>query len=290
MSVTRGRGRSDGRGASWAACAAIMLYVWANFHADVPRRSHVRTFSRSPRSARGERLWRFSPAGAHAAAPARRALQPGRVVPREEAVSWRRASRSARSSSVIPTRRYAPRARFLIGEAFYREAEFDKAIKEFEIFLAFYPRHQIADLVQYRLAMSYYDQMKPVEQDQAHHREGARSVQEARHGVPRQPLRHRRARQDRHLPRPARPEGSVGRELLLQPGQRERGPPAAGVRAEGVPAHAGDPGDALHAGRGQLRRGQGRGSAASCSGSSPSSTPTPSGDAAPRQRLRTAAR
>ena len=61
---------------------------------------------------------------------------------------------------------WAPRARFLIGEAYYREGEFDKAIKEFEGFMAFYPRHQIADLVQYRLAMSYYDQMKPVEQDQ----------------------------------------------------------------------------------------------------------------------------
>src|SRR5262245_27822492 len=62
---------------------------------------------------------------------------------------------------------YAPRARFLIGEAYYRESEWDKAIKEFETFLSFYPRHQIADLVQFRLAMSYYDQMKPVEQDQA---------------------------------------------------------------------------------------------------------------------------
>jgi outer membrane protein assembly factor BamD len=61
---------------------------------------------------------------------------------------------------------WAPRARFLIGEAYYREGEFDKAIKEFERFMAFYPRHQIADLVQYRLAMSYYDQIKPVEQDQ----------------------------------------------------------------------------------------------------------------------------
>jgi outer membrane protein assembly factor BamD len=61
---------------------------------------------------------------------------------------------------------YAPRARFLIGETYYREAEWDKAIKEFETFLSFYPRHQIADLVQFRLAMSYYDQMKPVEQDQ----------------------------------------------------------------------------------------------------------------------------
>jgi outer membrane protein assembly factor BamD len=65
-----------------------------------------------------------------------------------------------------PNTSWAPRARFLIGEAFYREAEFDKAIKEFETFLSFYPRHEIADLVQFRLSMSYYDQMKPVEQDQ----------------------------------------------------------------------------------------------------------------------------
>jgi outer membrane protein assembly factor BamD len=65
-----------------------------------------------------------------------------------------------------PNSAYAPRARFLIGEAFYREAEFDKAVGEFQTFMAFYPRHQIADLVQYRLAMSYYDQIKPIEQDQ----------------------------------------------------------------------------------------------------------------------------
>ncbi len=65
-----------------------------------------------------------------------------------------------------PNSSYAPRARFLIGEAFYREAEFAKAIKEFEAFMAFYPQHQIADLVQYRLAMAYYDQIKPIEQDQ----------------------------------------------------------------------------------------------------------------------------
>jgi len=65
-----------------------------------------------------------------------------------------------------PTSNYAPRARFLVGEAYYREGEFDKAIKEFEPFLSFFPRHEIADLVQYRLSMSYYDQMKPVEQDQ----------------------------------------------------------------------------------------------------------------------------
>ncbi len=66
-----------------------------------------------------------------------------------------------------PNSSYAPRARFLIGEAYYREPDFDKAVKEFEAFLAFYPRHQIADLVQFRLAMSYYDQIKPIEQEQA---------------------------------------------------------------------------------------------------------------------------
>jgi outer membrane protein assembly factor BamD len=65
-----------------------------------------------------------------------------------------------------PNSAAAPRARFLLGEAYYREAEFDKAIKEFDTFLSFYPRHEIADLVQYRLAMAYYDQLKPIEQDQ----------------------------------------------------------------------------------------------------------------------------
>jgi outer membrane protein assembly factor BamD len=65
-----------------------------------------------------------------------------------------------------PNSSYAARARFLMGETFYREAEFDKAIKEFEAFMSFFPSHQIADLVQFRLAMSYYDQLKPVEQDQ----------------------------------------------------------------------------------------------------------------------------
>lgn len=65
-----------------------------------------------------------------------------------------------------PNSSYAPRARFLVGETYYREGEFDKAGKEFETFLSFYPRHQIADLVQYRYALAYYDRMKPVEQDQ----------------------------------------------------------------------------------------------------------------------------
>ncbi len=58
-------------------------------------------------------------------------------------------------------------ARFLVGEAYYREKEYDKAIKEFEGFMALYPGHAIADLVQYRLARSYYDNMPTIERDQA---------------------------------------------------------------------------------------------------------------------------
>jgi len=61
---------------------------------------------------------------------------------------------------------YAPRARFLIGEAFYREQNYDEAVKALQEFLTFYPAHPIADLAQYRLALSYYDQLQPVEKDQ----------------------------------------------------------------------------------------------------------------------------
>lgn len=103
--------------------------------------------------------------------------QPTPILPPEELYSKgesdleRRRYEEARESfrRIVerhPNSSYAARARFLVGEAFFREGEFNSAIKEFEGFMAFYPRHQIADLVQYRLAMSYYDQLKPVEQDQ----------------------------------------------------------------------------------------------------------------------------
>jgi outer membrane protein assembly factor BamD len=89
----------------------------------------------------------------------------------EKEMGWKRYEDARNQFKKIverhPNSSYAPRARFLIGETYYREGEFEKAIKEFEVFLSFYPRHQIADLVQFRMAMSYYDQMKPVEQDQA---------------------------------------------------------------------------------------------------------------------------
>jgi len=60
-----------------------------------------------------------------------------------------------------------PVARFLLGESHYRAKEYDKAVSEFESFVTFYPGHSIADLGQYRLARSYFDQMPTLERDQA---------------------------------------------------------------------------------------------------------------------------
>ena len=61
----------------------------------------------------------------------------------------------------------APVARFLVGETYYRAKNFEKAAPEFETFVTLYPAHQIADLGQYRLARSYFDQMPTLERDQA---------------------------------------------------------------------------------------------------------------------------
>lgn len=61
----------------------------------------------------------------------------------------------------------APVARFLVGEAYYRAKDFEKAVPEFEQFVTLYPGHSIADLGQYRLARSLFDQMPTLERDQA---------------------------------------------------------------------------------------------------------------------------
>lgn len=60
-----------------------------------------------------------------------------------------------------------PRARFLLGESYYREQDYEPAIREFGGFMTLFPGHQIADLVHYRLARSYFDQIPSVERDQA---------------------------------------------------------------------------------------------------------------------------
>jgi outer membrane protein assembly factor BamD len=60
----------------------------------------------------------------------------------------------------------APVARFLVGETYFRSKNFEKAVPEFESFVTLYPGHPIADLGQYRLARSYFDQMPTLERDQ----------------------------------------------------------------------------------------------------------------------------
>jgi outer membrane protein assembly factor BamD len=60
----------------------------------------------------------------------------------------------------------APVARFLVGETYFRSKDFERAVPEFEAFVTIHPSHQIADLGQYRLARSYFDQMPTLERDQ----------------------------------------------------------------------------------------------------------------------------
>ena len=93
--------------------------------------------------------------------------------------------------------------------------------------------------------MSYYDQMKPVEQDQAI---TAKAMEQFKKLVQEYPesryATDALAKIDICRGRLAQKELWVA-DLLLQPGQPERGAPAARARAEGIPAHPGDPGGAL---------------------------------------------
>ncbi len=165
-----------------------------------------------------------------------------------------------------PQSNYAPRARFLIGESYYRESEWEKAIKEFETFLSFYPRHQIADLVQFRLAMSYYDQVKPVEQDQAITAKAmeafktlVREYPESRYAAD------ALAKIDICRGRMAQKELFVASYYLNQ-GNRRGSPPAARERGQELSTHPRDPRGALPP-RGSVR---GRGPHAGGAGDLPS--------------------
>jgi outer membrane protein assembly factor BamD len=66
-----------------------------------------------------------------------------------------------------PDSELVPQARLLLGESYYREQEYDRAIREFEQFMTLFPGHAAADLGQYRLARSHFDQMPTLERDQA---------------------------------------------------------------------------------------------------------------------------
>ena len=120
-----------------------------------------------------------------------------------------------------------PVARFLVGETFYRDGDYEKAVPEFEAFVTLFPGHQIADLGQYRLARTYFDAMPSLERDQGIGAEGPGGVPEAHPAVPREPVRPRRPGQDRRLPPAAGPEGDVGGRLLRPAGQAGRRPSPA---------------------------------------------------------------
>lgn len=66
----------------------------------------------------------------------------------------------------FPDHILAPRALFLIGYSYYKEKEYEKAVLELEKFMKIHPSNEISDLVQYTLAMSYFDQLKSIERDQ----------------------------------------------------------------------------------------------------------------------------
>jgi outer membrane protein assembly factor BamD len=66
-----------------------------------------------------------------------------------------------------PESELAPVARFLVGETYYRASDFERAVPAFETFVTLYPGHAVADLGQYRLARSLFDQMPAIERDQA---------------------------------------------------------------------------------------------------------------------------
>jgi len=72
----------------------------------------------------------------------------------------------ARLAERHPESELVPLAAFLVGETYYRAEDYDKAAKEFDHFVTLYPSHAIADLGQYRLARTYFDQMPIVERDQ----------------------------------------------------------------------------------------------------------------------------
>ena len=139
----------------------------------------------------------------------------------------------ARLAERHPESDLVPVAAFLVGEAYYRAEEYDKAAKEFDHFVTLYPSHAIADLGQYRLARTYFDQMPIVERDQGVTLRGAGRVPAAHPSVPGEPLRARCDRQDRSLSSAARREGAVGGGLLRAAQQPAGRPPALRRRPQG---------------------------------------------------------
>lgn len=61
------------------------------------------------------------------------------------------------------TKQYEPLARVRLADVHYQKGGYVEAALEYENFLDLHPRHEYAALTQYRLAMSYYKQIKKVD-------------------------------------------------------------------------------------------------------------------------------
>ena len=61
------------------------------------------------------------------------------------------------------TKQYEPLARVRLADVYYQKGGYEQAALEYENFLELHPHHEYAALTQYRLAMSYYKQIKNVD-------------------------------------------------------------------------------------------------------------------------------
>ena len=84
-----------------------------------------------------------------------------------------------------------PAAKLGVADSFFGEGSTESLIlaaNEYNEFLRFYPTHQRADYAQYRLAMTYYEQMRAPERDQTNTLEALRELERFRATYPQSDL------------------------------------------------------------------------------------------------------
>ena len=259
---------------------------------------HVRTFCSSALTTtrhpvavphRGERLRRRCGRSPRRSCRPTSCTATGEIVSREEAVSRGRASRSARIVERHPNSTWRPRARFLIGEAFYRESgvrQGRQGVRHLPRLLSASPDRRP------RAVPAGHELLRPDQADRAG--SGARPP---RHSIS-------SGSSSRNTPTAATPPTRWPRSTsaaarlaqkevwvatyYFNQGNPSARPSASGVRAEGVPAHAGDPETLCHRWpRSTSPRARARKAVSCCRQLASITRATPSGDAARAQRLRT---
>ncbi len=90
-----------------------------------------------------------------------------------------------------PTSTRRPAAKLGVADSFFGEGSTESLIlaaNEYNEFLRFYPTHQRADYAQYRLAMTYFEQMRAPERDQSNTIDALRELEAFRANYPRSEL------------------------------------------------------------------------------------------------------